>query len=245
MNPRVSVIVPNRNMAAYIGFALDSIFAQNIDVHEVVCVDCASEDNSVAVITGHLYAKRIRLVHHSAVHPAAARNVALSHATGDVIAFLDADDLWPAGKLDRQLARLFAEPEVDMVSGYVCYFDTQSETGLEPAEGSRQERLFHVHLGACIYRRNFLDQIGGFDEALVYSEDVDLMLRVRESQRPFTILRSSELYYRRHAASMMAQPDPRREQSLKLAAHKSLLRRRAAGMLTTPLKDFSTYLEPL
>ena len=243
--PRVSVIMPNRNMAAYIGFALDSVFAQNVDVHEVICVDCASDDGSLDVINGHQDSKRIKLIQHAEAHPARARNVAVSHATGDVIAFLDADDLWPAGKLDRQLTRLFKGPKVDMVSGYICYFDTLSENGLEPAAGSRQERLFHVHLGACVYQRSFLDQIGGFDEELVYAEDVDMMLRVRESQRPFTILRSTELYYRRHANSMMSQPDPRREQSLMRAAHKSLLRRRAAGTLHTPLKDFSAFLEPL
>jgi glycosyltransferase involved in cell wall biosynthesis len=241
---RVSVVMPNRNMAQYISSALDSIFAQSLAVHEVVCVDCGSTDASVPTILSHPQAARINLVRHEEAHPARARNLALAQCTGDVIAFLDADDLWPEGKLERQLARLSATPAVDMVSGYVCYFETQCDNELRPASGSRQERLFHVHLGACLYKRSFLDAIGHFDEELVYSEDVDMMLRVRESQRPFTILRSTELYYRRHAASMMAQTDSLRERSLQLATYKSLLRRRRKGTLAVPLKDFSTYLEP-
>jgi glycosyltransferase involved in cell wall biosynthesis len=246
MAETISVIVPNLNMGGYLDHALASIAQQNPRVHEVVLVDCGSTDQTFAVIDKHRAAGlTIRVLEHPGLHPGAARNRGLAGAQGELIAFLDADDLWPADKLQRQTARLVAAPRVDMVTGYVRYFEVATGDGLSPEPGSRTQALFHVNLGACLYRREVFDQIGGgFDESLVYSEDVDLLLRVREHNIPFTILRCVSLYYRQHPASMMSQPDPRKEMGFKLAAHKSLLRRRAAGTLGQPLRDFFTYLEP-
>ena len=245
MNDRVSVIMPCRNAAPFLDAALRSIWRQERPVHEVVVVDCASGDGSADVALDHRAAGQpVRLVSADPLTPAAARNMALAEASGDVLAFLDADDLWPAGKLVRQLDRLSRMPRVDMVSGYVRYFETTADSGLEPAADSRTETLFHVHLGACIYRRETFDKLGGrFDESLLYGEDVDLMLRVREAAVPFTILRSVELFYRRHPASLMATSNPRQQADFRLATHKSILRRRLAGTLATPLPDFANFVE--
>ena len=246
MSGVISVIMPCRDAGLYVDAALRSIWRQDIPVHEVVVVDCASRDDSVAVIRGHAAAGRpIRLVEAGPLTPAAARNAALAGASGDVLAFLDADDLWPAGKLARQLGRLAGAPRVDMVSGYVRYFEAVAESGLEPAEGSRTETIFHVHLGTCLYQRDAFERVGGtFDEDFLYGEDVDLLLRVREADVPFTILRSVELFYRRHPASLMAAENPRKQSDFRLAAYKSIMRRRAAGTLGTQLREFADHVEP-
>ena len=132
-----------------------------------------------------------------------------------------------------------------MVSGYVRYFETAAASGLEPAADSRTETIFHVHLGTCLYRRHVFERVGGaFDDDFLYAEDVDLLLRVREAGIPFTILRSVELFYRRHPASLMAAGNPRKQSDFRLAAHKSIGRRRATGTLATPLRDFAHYVEP-
>ncbi len=246
MAERVSVIIPNLNMGSFLDAALRSIALQGLPVHEVILVDCGSTDQTFDVAAKHLSSGlNIRVIEHPGLGPGVARNRGIAAAQGDLIAFLDADDIWPAGKLERQLGRLARQPAVDMVTGYVCYFEEPGPSGLEPAPGSRTENIFHVHVGACIYRKAVFERIGGaFDEDFLYSEDVDLMLRVREAGIPFTILRSVELYYRKHEASMMARANPRKEASFRLAARKSLLRRRAAGTLNVPLRDFAVYLEP-
>ena len=246
MNGQLSVIMPCRDAGPYLDAALRSVWRQEQPVHEVVLVDCASSDDSAAIAERHRAAGQpIRIVSAESLSPAAARNLAISAASGNLLAFLDADDLWPAGKLVRQLERLSGTPRVDMVSGYVRYFEAASPSGLEPAIESRTETLFHVHLGACIYRREAFERVGGrFDETLLYGEDVDLMLRVREAGVPFTILRSVELFYRRHPASLMAQENPRQQSDFRLATHKSIMRRRVAGTLATPLRDFASYVEP-
>ena len=245
--PSVSVIIPARDMGAFLGFALSSIWRQNHREIEVIVVDAGSRDGTAELVErqrddGH----PVRLLRQEAMHPARARNIGIAAARAPLIAFLDADDLWPAGKLERQLGRLAARRDLQMVSGYVTYFETPAEDGLGPMPGSRTETLFHVHVGACIYRRDVFEAIGGaFNEAFIYSEDVDLLLRVREAGIPFTILRSAELYYRRHPDSMMSRADPAKDASLQLAMSRSLRRRRERGTLGTPLPDFSSFLEPL
>jgi glycosyltransferase involved in cell wall biosynthesis len=244
--PAVSVIIPALNMGHFLGFALSSIERQRERNLEVVIADAGSNDATEAVVDLHRRnGLDVRLVGGSAMSPAAARNVGIQLSKGNLIAFLDADDLWPEGKLERQLGRLAAKPSIHMVSGYVTYFEIADESGLDPAANSRTETLFHVHVGACIYRREVFDRIGGaFDEGFLYSEDVDLMLRVREHDIPFSILRSVELYYRVHPSSLMSQSDPRKDACFRLAAHKSLARRRAAGKLGKPLPDFANFVEP-
>jgi glycosyltransferase involved in cell wall biosynthesis len=246
MTIQISVIMPNLNMGTFLDAALRSIRIQDIQVKEVILIDCGSTDETFDVIRNHhASGLQIRVVHHCPAAPGVVRNAGLATANGNTIAFLDSDDLWPPGKLRRQVGRLVSEPRVDMVSGYVCYFDMVSPDGLTPAPNSRTERLFHVHLGACIYRKEVFEKIGTFDEDFVYGEDIDLMLRVREAGTPFTILRSTELYYRKHPSSMMAQNDERKQASVRMAARKSLMRRRALGLAHIALRDFSNYLEPV
>ncbi len=246
MGERVSVVIPNLNMGAFLDAALRSITRQSVPVHEVILVDNGSTDQTFDVANKHLTSGlNLKVLECPRHGPGQSRNLGIAAAEGELIAFLDADDLWPAGKLERQVRRLAMRPAVEMVTGYTCYFDEPGESGLEPASGSHTENLFHVLVGACLYRKEVFAGIGcAFDEEFFHGEDVDLLLRLREADIPFTILRSIELYYRQHAASMMAQSDPRKHAGFRLAAHKSLTRRRAAGTLHIPLRDFTSYLEP-
>lgn len=241
---RVSVILPNLDMGRFLPEAFASIFRQSEAVDEVIVVDAGSSDDSLAVIAQEAARHpAIRCLTSSLKNPSAVRNRGLEAATGDVIAFLDADDLWPADKLARQLARMQAAPAVSVVSGFVQYFDKLDRERLAPAADSRTETLFHVHLGAAIFRRSVFDQIGLFDESLRYSEDVDLLLRVREACLPMTILRARTLYYRRHDDSLMAQADPAKERDFKRALAGSLMRRRRQGH-SSPLAPFESLIEP-
>jgi|HubBroStandDraft_1064217.scaffolds.fasta_scaffold00391_23 glycosyltransferase involved in cell wall biosynthesis len=242
--PGFSVIVPTMNMAQFLPDAIASIRRQGLPVAEILVVDSGSTDGTAAVVAAHVEAGLpIRRIEAGCAGPGQARNIGLAQARGEIIAFLDADDLWPADKLERQYARLEAAPALEMVSGFVRYFDRLDPDTLAPAADSRSETLFHVHLGACLYRRRLFDRIGGFDESLLYSEDVDLLLRIREQAIPFTILRAVTLYYRRHAGSMMVQPNPRKQLDFRRAVALSLGRRRALG-LAGDLPAFERFVEP-
>ncbi len=242
-HPAISVVIPNLNMGHFLADAIASITRQTIPVKEILIVDAQSDDNSLQIIAE--LAERcpaIRLIESPRGNPSLVRNQGLKEARGDVIGFLDADDLWPADKLQRQMARLQASPSVDVVSGFVQYFDRLDPERLVPAADARTETLFHVHLGAALFRQSVFDTVGLFDETLRYSEDVDLLLRIREAELPMTILRARTLYYRRHDNSMMAQSDPAKDRDFKRALSASLMRRRIKG-IRAPLAPFESLIE--
>ena len=104
----VSVIVPAYNAASFLPKAIASIDRQGYHPLEIIVVDDGSTDNTAEVVrslpsVSHYF-------HQENKGPSAARNVALKHAKGEFIAFLDSDDEWPVGKLELQLGRLRADP---------------------------------------------------------------------------------------------------------------------------------------
>jgi len=103
----ISVVIPCRNMGAYVGAAIDSVFAQTYAVHEVIVVDDKSEDNTLQVLES--FGRRITVLKGPGRGSSVARNLGILAATGDHIAFLDADDLWLPHKLERQAKLLSAE----------------------------------------------------------------------------------------------------------------------------------------
>ncbi len=239
VNPGVSVIIPVRNGELFIADAIRSIQRQSVPVAEIHVINDGSTDASVDIVSKLASADSSIIIHDGPQKgPGPARNVGLQRATGDVIAFLDCDDLWPANKLQMQIDRLCAAPEVRIVSGFVLYFDKQIENGLEPASDSRTSKIFHVHLGATIYRRDVFGEVGLFDEAFTYSEDVDLMLRIREASVPFTIMDEVTLYYRRHDDSMTSSLTSTEKQDFHRSLINSIKRRKAAG-ITEPLPPFA------
>jgi glycosyltransferase involved in cell wall biosynthesis len=239
MNHRVSVIVPAWNMARFLPDAIASI----PDVHEIIIVAAQSEDNTFDV--AHQLAERrpgVRVLLDPKKGPATARNIGLREASGDVIAFNDADDVWPRGKLALQLDRLDSAPQADVVAGLVSYFNELNRDSLAPAESSRVETKFLHHVGAAIYRRSVFDRIGVFNESLMYGEDGDLLLRIIEAQVPFVILKTTTLYYRRHGDSMMTRDDPRKKSDFGRVMALSLARRRKLGLSLAPV-SFDRYFE--
>jgi glycosyltransferase involved in cell wall biosynthesis len=117
----VSVITPNYNCAAYVGRAIESVRSQTFRDWELLVVDDCSTDGSVEIIRGYAEKdRRIRFLQtpsHSG-SPLEPRNLALEKAQGRYIAFLDSDDLWLPGKLERQLKLFENEKTAIVFSNY-------------------------------------------------------------------------------------------------------------------------------
>jgi glycosyltransferase involved in cell wall biosynthesis len=243
--PAISVIVPAFQMASFLEDAVRSIARQRPCATEVIIVNAGSTDDTSGV------ARRlardgapIRLIEIDRCPPGAARNVGLSSATGDLIGFLDADDVWPTNKFAQQAAYFEANPTVFAVSGFITYFDQLNRETLVPASTARVETAFAVNLGAWLYRRSVFESIGRFDESFHYSEDVDLFMRIREHDVPFKILRDVTLYYRRHSNSMMSTTNPRKYADFRMAIARSLARRRAQVADPANLESLQAFLVP-
>jgi glycosyltransferase involved in cell wall biosynthesis len=239
MSHKVSVIIPVRNMARFLPDAVASI----PDVDEILIAVAASDDDTLQVAR-ELARRRAGVVvlDNPKTTPAAGRNAGLCHARGDVIAFNDADDVWPRDKLDKQLARLDREPRVDVVGGRVTYFDKLDPDTLAPTSDARLESGFTFSMPPMIFRRSVFDQIGVFDESLTYVEDVDLILRVIEAGVPLVILNVPTLYYRRHGNSMMNRDKRGQNKDFARVLSLSLERRRKLGLSLAPV-SFERYLE--
>jgi glycosyltransferase involved in cell wall biosynthesis len=225
--PSVSVIVPLYNAERYVAAALDSIFAQQQTALDVLVVDDGSQDDSLTALIP--YAGRITLIRQANAGPAAARNRALRQAGGDVVAFLDADDLWPTGRLAAQLAVLAAQPECAVVLGQVENFVSPE---LDEAEQQRlarsAEQTGSVHIGAMLVRRSTFELVGPFDETVRHGEFIAWWARLQQLQLPVVTLSQTVLRRRLHQTNMTRlEPDGRRNYLAALRAQ--LAARRAAG----------------
>ncbi len=223
----VSVIIPVFNAASFLPQAVASIERQGNHAIEIIVVDDGSTDSSREVarslpsVSQYFYQEN--------KGPSAARNVGLQHARGEFVAFLDADDLWPAGKLDRQLGRLRAEPKLDVILGRIQYISLPGAENLEMKfENTEDRTLTHVHLGSGVYRAQVFERVGLFEESLRYSEDVDWFMRAREEDISMVILGDITLFYQLHPGNMTRGMNSERS-NLATVMRLSLERRRRRG----------------
>jgi len=126
--PLVTVVMPIRNEGAFLARSLGSVLAQDYpaDRVEVIVVDDGSTDATPQIAARYAAADdRVRVVHRPNGGQVAATNTALEHATGELIALLDADDVWARDKLRRSVAVLEARPEVGLVYGDMTVIDAE------------------------------------------------------------------------------------------------------------------------
>lgn len=190
--PRVSVIIPAYNASASIASAIESVIRGTYDDFELVVCDDASKDATRAVVEAQEDARVVLIRSPANSGPAAARNLALSHADGELVAFLDADDRWLPSFLAEQVSLFDRERQLPPPVGIVA-----CDAWLVDATGRRVGRhsnvvgraqgvdLTRLLLGNVIYvsalcPRSVVEQAGGFSPDCFGSEDHDLWLRILE-----------------------------------------------------------------
>ena len=193
----VSAIIPVYNDAAYLAEALDSVFGQTRPPEQVIVVDDGSTDGSFAIAQG--YGSRIVLLQQRNQGISSARNTGVAAAGGDLIAFLDADDMWPVDSLERRLAALEANPELEAVYGYTEQFispevDPEIAQRLHCPEGQAAARF----AGAMLLRRRLFETVGMFDLKLRVGETIDWALRLDDSGARVTVIEALVMRRRIH-----------------------------------------------
>ena len=184
--PRVSVVIPTFNRARVLSEAVDSALAQTFSDLEIVIVDDGSTDDTIGTVERR-YASRpqVRLLQKANGGPATARNTGLKSAEGELIAFLDSDDLWLPGKLMLQVDLLDRTPEAGLVfcdrvgegPDSPTRFETKGFKGDTSLKGILKKG-FPFATPSVIVRRSVLDEVGLFDEAFTCAEDWDLWIRI-------------------------------------------------------------------
>jgi glycosyltransferase involved in cell wall biosynthesis len=184
----VSVIIPAYKAAHTIGRAVESALAQSVPAAEIVVVDDGSPDDIAAALAP--YGERVTLLRKANGRAASARNMGIERATGDFMAFLDADDYWEPEKLERQLAIFQRHPEVGLVAGRYFTQPPGSERTVElEVDGRSFDRVLRlrgkavfraatsVWTGTVIVRREVLGA-ERFVSGLEPAEDRDLWVRL-------------------------------------------------------------------
>ncbi|MBP1464212.1 glycosyltransferase family 2 protein [Candidatus Chloroploca sp. M-50] len=154
MHERLSVIIPVYNGERFLAEAIQSVLDQTLPPDEIIVVDDGSTDGSAALVAARF--AEVRLLRQTNRGVGAALNLGLSHAHGDLFAFLDADDRWLPDKLERQVAALSADPALDMVFGHVRQFQDNQNCTEAPRPA--------IHRGALLIRRHACERVGTFTE---------------------------------------------------------------------------------
>jgi glycosyltransferase involved in cell wall biosynthesis len=232
--PLVSCIVPVFNGARYLAEALDSALRQTYGTVEVLAVDDGSTDATPTVLAS--YGDRVRSVRQANAGPAAARNRGLREIRGEFAAFLDADDLWDAEKVARQMERFAARPELDISVTHVRNFWIPE---LRDEEARfRDHRIAQSLPGylasTMLAPRRVFEAIGDFDAALAFGHSTEWFLRAKQHGAVIEAL-SDVLYFRRihHDNRSRRLNDASRDEYLRLVrAHIERRRAHPAGGAT-------------
>jgi glycosyltransferase involved in cell wall biosynthesis len=223
----ISVVVPIYNASAWIREALQSVVEQRcpLDLLEVLAVDDGSTDRSAEIAGSYLASAPIRgrLIRTANGGPSRARNIGWRQARGEWIQFLDADDLLHPEKVAVQAEAAAAQPggvaivysswQVLLCMGHdwLLQEPVRSPTlDVDPISDLLRSEGF-VHAGSALFRKAWLEQVGGFDERYSLIEDVDLMLRIAMAGGEFRRVGGDQplFFYRRHAGGSLSQQDRR------------------------------------
>ncbi len=206
---KISVIIPVFNGAPFVDRAMSNVQSQSRPPDEIIFVDDGSTDGTARAIERYTSARYIYQVN---AGPSAARNAGLKDSAGDLIAFIDVDDLWESGKLEREAAILEGDPSVDIGQGLIL--DVDSSGGSTNPSELRLERLSSpyawVNLGSMLFRRSIFDRVGGFDVALKENEDTDWYIRAWESGTKKRVVDEVCLYYTIREGSLVTGQDASR-----------------------------------
>ncbi len=188
--PLISVIMPVWNREDLVSEAIESVCRQIYRNWELIVVDDGSTDKSAESIAAFLDDKRIQYLHIAHKGQAAARNVGLKNSRGQLIAYLDSDDIWYPAFLARMVEAFNGAPDRDWAYAAKLFSD--------PSEGTH--RIFDISaeptslltsnavpMTALVHRRSLLEQVGTFDEELERLVDWDLVVRFMAQSEPLQV----------------------------------------------------------
>ena len=206
---RVSVVIPCFNHARFLADALDSVTAQTWPDVEAIVVDDGSTDDPSTVMKHY---PEVRLLRQPNRGLSAARNAGWQASHGDIIIFLDADDVLHPGAAAAAVAELAAHPEAMMAFGRLEMMDANGNTipaSLPIVTGRFYEEMLRRNYirtpAMAALRRQVTELVGGFDPSCSPSADYDLWLRVARGH-PVVAHAALVARYRQHSANMSRDP---------------------------------------
>lgn len=213
---RISAVVTTHDVGPWIGSALRSIALQQLPPDEIVLLDDASSDDTLERVAASQVP--VRLIQANFRNAARARNVAVSHCSGEWIAFLDGDDLWQREHLAEALAILETGSDAALLASYREYFEEAGSWGdkaplpVRAGAGLDDRDLYRCYVGpnigwptsGFVVRRDRFLEVGGFDEAQLRRHDADLFLRLCAARSWAYQPRPTWVYRKRESGNISA-----------------------------------------
>lgn len=211
-NRKVSVIIPTYNCGEFIEEAIESVLNQTYKNVEVIVIDDGSTDNTFNLLNKK-YSK-LGLIKKTNGGPASARNLGLKHATGEFIAFLDADDLWSKNKIELQVKYFDRNNNYDLVYTDVQTFTKVKNNNLNKEsilrcdlQGNLFSNLFWSNFivnSSVMFRSSLIKSVGLLDESknLIGSEDYEYWLRISMKSK-IGVINKVLTYYRMHKNNLI------------------------------------------
>lgn len=211
---KVSVIITCYNYGNYLASAIDSVLEQTYPEFEIILVDDGSTDSTEQVAGQYAHDSRLTYIRQDNAGQANAKNTGIKHASGEFIAFLDADDRWRPKKLEKQM-ECFKNEDVGVVYCPAIFIDENDKElpakamnpYLQPKRGKVTEDLFldnFVPFSSSVVRRICLDKFGFFDKILKMGIDWDLWLKI-STEYKFDFVDEHLFFYREGHAGQMSK----------------------------------------
>lgn len=218
----ISIIVPAYNAEQTILETLTSVLKQTFTDFELIVINDGSTDRTLELLST-VEDPRLKIFSYPNGGVPVARNHGLSHATGDFIAFLDADDLWTPDKLELQLATLQQHPEAGVVYSWAYYMDEKGESfhADNPiffagnVYADLLVRDFIVSGSNCMIRRQAIESIGKFDPSVPGADDWDYWLRLA-LHWPFVVVPKLQIFYRQSSGSVSSKVEAMEKNNLRV-----------------------------
>lgn len=207
MIPKVSVLIPCYNAEKYVGETLESVFRQTWPEIEVIVVDDGSSDRSAEVIRSFRQ-PNLRLIQQPNRGSTAARNVCCSHATGEFVQYLDADDLIEGDKITRQMERLLRAPNCIASAEWGRFFTSPEETefreqpvwrDMTPIDWlvlSHPNGLGMMFPALWLIPMSIVRAIGPWDEELSLADDTEYFTRALLAADRILFCQGARCHYR-------------------------------------------------
>jgi len=177
--PEISVIIPTRDYGKFIGEALESVIKQSLPPAEIIVIDDGSEDNTAEIVAK--FSARVRYYFSEKKGVGAARNLGVRFSSGEMIAHLDADDIWIPEKLERQAEEFIKTPDLDIAGGMMRpFFCKQMDPDKKRKIHCSPVPLPGFSASVLLVRRSSFFKVGFYREDLRVGQDLEWFLRARE-----------------------------------------------------------------
>jgi len=183
----VSVIITTFNYSDFIVSAIESVLAQTRPADEVIVVDDGSTDSTPNLVAPYVARGVVRYIQQANQGPSVARNRGIDESSGELLAFLDADDTWLASKLELQIAWLKSHPDASMVSGQMIWWHVPTDErklvayeSMTPGRMRREVTVRNVvgNPSMALVRRSAIEAVGPYEPSLRWGQDWELFVRL-------------------------------------------------------------------